>query len=99
VRDPAAFSAASLLGGAYEEILTAIVLWNCVLAIFNLVPIPRWTGRTSSTACCRHVSSIHGARTSSTVPFLLLGICCWHRGSSVPWSSGRRWLSARFLVG
>jgi Zn-dependent protease len=38
------FSAASLLGGAYEEILTAIVLWNCVLAIFNLVPIPPLDG-------------------------------------------------------
>src|SRR3979490_1902700 len=33
---PLRFSAASLLGGAYEQILTAIVLWNCVLAIFNL---------------------------------------------------------------
>src|SRR3977135_1055344 len=31
---PLRFSAASLLGGAYEQILTAIVLWNCVLAIF-----------------------------------------------------------------
>jgi Zn-dependent protease len=41
---PLRFSAASLLGGAYEEILTAIVLWNCVLAIFNLVPIPPLDG-------------------------------------------------------
>jgi len=41
---PLRFSAASLLGGAYEQILTAIVLWNCVLAIFNLVPIPPLDG-------------------------------------------------------
>lgn len=41
---PLRFSGASLLGGAYEEILTAIVLWNCVLAIFNLVPIPPLDG-------------------------------------------------------
>ena len=41
---PLRFSAASLLGGAYEEILTAVVLWNCVLAIFNLVPIPPLDG-------------------------------------------------------
>jgi len=41
---PLRFSAASLLGGAYEEVLTAIVLWNCVLAIFNLVPIPPLDG-------------------------------------------------------
>jgi Zn-dependent protease len=41
---PLRFSSASLLGGAYEEMLTAIVLWNCVLAIFNLVPIPPLDG-------------------------------------------------------
>ena len=41
---PLRFSAASLLGGAYEQVLTAIVLWNCVLAIFNLVPIPPLDG-------------------------------------------------------
>jgi Zn-dependent protease len=41
---PLRFSAASLLGGAYEEVLSAIVVWNCVLAIFNLVPIPPLDG-------------------------------------------------------
>ena len=41
---PLRFGAASLLGGAYEEILGAIVLWNCVLAIFNLIPIPPLDG-------------------------------------------------------
>jgi Zn-dependent protease len=41
---PLRFGTASVIGGAYEEILTAIVLWNCVLAIFNLVPIPPLDG-------------------------------------------------------
>ena len=41
---PLRFGSVSLLGGAYEEILGAIVLWNCVLAIFNLIPIPPLDG-------------------------------------------------------
>jgi Zn-dependent protease len=41
---PLRFGSASLLGSAYEEILGAVVLWNCVLAIFNLVPIPPLDG-------------------------------------------------------
>ena len=41
---PLRFDAASALGGAYAEVLGAIVLWNCVLAIFNLVPIPPLDG-------------------------------------------------------
>jgi Zn-dependent protease len=41
---PLRFGSASLLGSAYVEILEAIVLWNCVLAIFNLVPIPPLDG-------------------------------------------------------
>ena len=41
---PLRFGSASLLGGAYVEILEAVVLWNCVLAIFNLVPIPPLDG-------------------------------------------------------
>ena len=41
---PLRFGAASLLGGAYEEILLAIVQLNCVLAIFNLIPIPPLDG-------------------------------------------------------
>jgi len=32
------------LGGAYEDILGQIVLWNCVLAVFNLIPIPPLDG-------------------------------------------------------
>jgi Zn-dependent protease len=41
---PLRFGSASLLGDAYVQILEAIVLWNCVLAIFNLVPIPPLDG-------------------------------------------------------
>jgi Zn-dependent protease len=41
---PLRFGAASLIGGAYEEILLAIVQLNCVLAIFNLIPIPPLDG-------------------------------------------------------
>ena len=41
---PLRFGSASVLGGVYQQILAAIVLWNCVLAIFNLVPIPPLDG-------------------------------------------------------
>ncbi|HEV8229633.1 MAG TPA: site-2 protease family protein [Candidatus Limnocylindria bacterium] len=41
---PLRFGSAAVLGGAYEEILQAVVVWNCVLAIFNLVPIPPLDG-------------------------------------------------------
>ncbi len=41
---PLRFGAASLIGGAYEQILLAIVQLNCVLAIFNLIPIPPLDG-------------------------------------------------------
>ena len=35
---------AGVLGGTYAEILAWIVYWNCVLGIFNLVPIPPLDG-------------------------------------------------------
>ncbi len=41
---PLRFGAAALIGGAYEHILLAIVQLNCVLAIFNLIPIPPLDG-------------------------------------------------------
>lgn len=41
---PLRFGSAGTIGSAYEEILGAVVLWNCVLAIFNLVPIPPLDG-------------------------------------------------------
>ena len=41
---PLRFGTGDALGSAYETILEAIVVWNCVLAIFNLVPIPPLDG-------------------------------------------------------
>ena len=41
---PLRFGGADLLGGAYDQILFDVVRWNCVLAIFNLVPIPPLDG-------------------------------------------------------
>jgi len=42
---PLRFGAASFVGGSvYEEVLLAIVQLNCVLAIFNLIPIPPLDG-------------------------------------------------------
>jgi Zn-dependent protease len=41
---PLRFGGADILGGAYYVILEQIVLWNCVLAVFNLIPIPPLDG-------------------------------------------------------
>lgn len=41
---PIRFGAADALGPFYLELLFAIVQWNCVLAIFNLIPIPPLDG-------------------------------------------------------
>jgi Zn-dependent protease len=41
---PLRFGSAAALGSVYEEIVSAVVVWNCVLAIFNLVPIPPLDG-------------------------------------------------------
>lgn len=41
---PLRFGTASAIGGAYQEILVYVVYFNCVLGIFNLVPIPPLDG-------------------------------------------------------
>ena len=41
---PLRFGAADPFGGAYTEVLAFIVYYNCVLGIFNLVPIPPLDG-------------------------------------------------------
>ena len=41
---PLRFGSAAVLGDVYQQVLAAVVLWNCVLAIFNLVPIPPLDG-------------------------------------------------------
>jgi Zn-dependent protease len=71
---PLRFSAASLLGGAYEEILTAIVLWNCVLAIFNLVPIPPLDGANVVYGLLPPRQQYSWRTYQQYGPFLLLGI-------------------------
>ena len=41
---PLRLGTADLLGRGYEEILFYVVLFNCVLGIFNLIPIPPLDG-------------------------------------------------------
>ena len=41
---PLRFGSADLLDGAYGVILQEIVFYNCILAIFNLIPIPPLDG-------------------------------------------------------
>ena len=41
---PLRFGDVSLFGGTYERILASIVVLNCVLAVFNLIPIPPLDG-------------------------------------------------------
>ena len=41
---PLRFGGVDPLGGTYTDILGQIVLWNCVLAVFNLIPIPPLDG-------------------------------------------------------
>ena len=41
---PLRFGGADLLGGVYDRILFATVQINCVLAVFNLIPIPPLDG-------------------------------------------------------
>jgi Zn-dependent protease len=41
---PLRFGGIDPLGGAYSVILESIVFWNCILAVFNLIPIPPLDG-------------------------------------------------------
>lgn len=41
---PLRFGTADVLGGVYADILQYVVFMNCVLAIFNLIPIPPLDG-------------------------------------------------------
>ena len=41
---PLRFGGVDLLGGTYQIILEQIVVWNCILAVFNLLPIPPLDG-------------------------------------------------------
>ena len=41
---PLRFGAAEALGGSYERILVSVVIFNCLLGVFNLLPIPPLDG-------------------------------------------------------
>src|SRR5207245_11241294 len=41
---PLRFGGADLLDGAYGTVLQEIVFYNCILAVFNLIPIPPLDG-------------------------------------------------------
>ena len=41
---PLHFSGRDLLGGAYFSVLQSIVIYNCLLFVFNLLPIPPLDG-------------------------------------------------------
>jgi Zn-dependent protease len=41
---PLRFGAAGVVGGGYERVLELVVIYNCLLAIFNLIPIPPLDG-------------------------------------------------------
>lgn len=96
---PLRFSAASLLGGAYEEILTAIVLWNCVLAIFNLVPIPPLDGANVVYGLLPPRQQYSWRTYQQYGPFLLLGILLLAPRVLSAVVFGPALALARFLVG
>ena len=41
---PLRFGAANALGGTYERLLVSVVAFNCLLGVFNLLPIPPLDG-------------------------------------------------------
>jgi len=96
---PLRFSAASLLGGAYEEILTAIVLWNCVLAIFNLVPIPPLDGANVVYGLLSPRQQYSWRTYQQYGPFLLLAILLLAPRVLSAVVFGPALALARFLVG
>jgi len=96
---PLRFSAASLLGGAYEEILTAIVLWNCVLAIFNLVPIPPLDGANVVYGLLPPRQQYSWRTYQQYGPFLLLFILLLARQILSALVFGPALALARFLLG
>ncbi len=71
---PLRFGSASTFGSAYEEILGAIVLWNCVLAIFNLLPIPPLDGANVVYGLLPPRQQFAWRTYQQYGPFLLLGI-------------------------
>jgi Zn-dependent protease len=96
---PLRFGAASLLGGAYEEILGAIVLWNCVLAIFNLIPIPPLDGANVVYGLLPPRQQYSWRTYQQYGPFLLLAILLLAPRVLSTLVFGPALALARFLVG
>jgi len=96
---PLRFSAASALGGAYEEILSAVVLWNCVLAIFNLVPIPPLDGANVVYGLLPPRQQYSWRTYQQYGPFLLLFILLLAPGILSALVFGPALSIARFLLG
>lgn len=71
---PLRFGTAAALGEVYAEILFAIVTWNCVLAIFNLVPIPPLDGANVVYGLLPPRQQYSWRTYQQYGPFLLLGI-------------------------
>jgi len=71
---PLRFGSAGVLGGTYEDILGAVVLWNCVLAIFNLVPIPPLDGANVVYGLLPPRQQYAWRTYQQYGPFLLLGV-------------------------
>ena len=71
---PLRFESAAALGDAYTRILEAVVLWNCVLAIFNLVPIPPLDGSNVVYGLLPPRQQYSWRTYQQYGPFLLLGI-------------------------
>jgi Zn-dependent protease len=96
---PLRFGAASLVGGAYEEILGAIVLWNCVLAIFNLIPIPPLDGANVVYGLLPPRQQYSWRTYQQYGPFLLLAILLLAPRVLSTLVFGPALALARFLVG
>ena len=96
---PLRFGSASVFGGAYEEILGAIVLWNCVLAIFNLIPIPPLDGANVVYGLLPPRQQYSWRTYQQYGPFLLLAILLLAPRVLSTLVFGPALALARFLVG
>jgi Zn-dependent protease len=96
---PLRFGSASAFGGAYEEILGAIVLWNCVLAIFNLIPIPPLDGANVVYGLLPPRQQYSWRTYQQYGPFLLLAILLLAPRVLSTLVFGPALAIARFLVG
>ncbi len=96
---PLRFGSADVLGADYVDILSAVVLWNCVLAIFNLVPIPPLDGANVVYGLLPPRQQFAWRTYQQYGPFLLLGILLLAPQILSSLVFGPALAIARFLVG